>query len=470
MEEKDRGGAIPTGWFQRGARLAGQTGKSAARFLGTRARSFAHPDRANEYLDVFHRQTAQQLVQMLGEMKGAAMKLGQLASFYEFAADNEHVATYRDALTMLQNSAPPMDPEASKQVIREEFGAPVDEVFAEFDDEPVASASIGQVHRAVLPTGEEVAVKVQYPGVDEAVRADLKNVTAMTKIAVAIAPNLDPREIAAEVKERVLEELDYRREAANQHHFRQLYDDHPFIVVPRVYTDYCRPRVITQEFIHGKPFMTSMTWPQERKDELAEMLFRFFYGSFHRFLLFSADPHPGNYLLLDDDRVAFLDYGLMRAVDPGTYKLLLETILALIDDDRSRCREALEGLGILNARTPDIDQIWHHLKFINRPVLEDKPVTVDPDLASSIGAAGFDPRSEAFQALRKLGVPPLMVTFNRMSFGVGSVMARLEATRNWQRISREMWFGEPSETRLGRAEQEWLAKAHPDHRPPLGSD
>jgi predicted unusual protein kinase regulating ubiquinone biosynthesis (AarF/ABC1/UbiB family) len=145
---------------------------------------------------------------MLGEMKGAAMKVGQLASFYEFSVPGDYTDTYRDALTMLQNSAPPMDPEASKAVIEEEFGRPVEEVFDSFEDEAVASASIGQVHRAVLPTGETVAVKVQYPGVDQAIRSDLKNISAMTKLSVAIAPNLDPREVANEVRERVLEELD----------------------------------------------------------------------------------------------------------------------------------------------------------------------------------------------------------------------------------------------------------------------
>jgi predicted unusual protein kinase regulating ubiquinone biosynthesis (AarF/ABC1/UbiB family) len=459
---------LPTGWIQRGARLAGQTGKSATRFMGTRLRAFAAPARAQEFLDGFHQQTATQLVQMLGEMKGAAMKLGQLASFYEIAAPGEYLATYRDALTMLQDSAPPMDPEASKTVIKEEFGAPVEEVFSTFEEEPVAAASIGQVHRATLPTGESVAVKVQYPGVDEAVRSDLKNVSAMTKLAVAIAPNLDPKEVATEVKERVLEELDYRREATNQERFAALFAGHPFIVIPRVHKDFCRTRVITQEFIEGKPFMTAFEWTsQEDKDRLAEILFRFFYGSLNRFLLFSADPHPGNYLLLEDGRVAFLDFGLVRAVDPGTLKLLLEVVQALISDDRERGREALEGLGILNRRTPEIDAIWEHLKLLNSPVLTDGDLTIDPPLIHRIAAAGFDPRSEAFQSLRKVGVPGVMITLNRMSFGVASLLGRLEATANWQAIARELWFGEASQRELGKKEQRWLKKAHPDLEPPL---
>ena len=459
---------IPTGWLQRGAKLAGQTAKSAARFTGTRVKSFADPSRAGEFVDVFHQQTAKQLVDMLGEMKGAAMKLGQLASFYEFGG-LEHLGTYRDALTMLQNSAPPMDPAASRRVIEEEFGSSVEDVFPGFVDDPVASASIGQVHRATLPTGEEVAVKVQYPGVDDAVRADLKNVTAMTKLAVAIAPNLDPKEVANEVRDRVLEELDYKREAKNQAMFAELFRDHPFIVVPKVYPELCRTRVITQEFLHGEPFVSAYEWSQEDKDQLGEMLYRFFYGSLNRFRVFSADPHPGNYLLLDGARVAFLDYGLVRAIESDVLTLFLELGRSVIDDDIVRGREALVGLGILNQRTPEVDAVWEHVRMLNRPILEDGPFTVDAPVVQEMGAASLDPRSDAFQALRKLGVPGVIVTLNRMGFGVASILARLEATRNWHAIVHEFWEGRPSETQLGKEEEVWMAKTHPGFIPPSTS-
>lgn len=449
---------LPTGWANRGARLAGQTGKSAFRFLGTRVRSFTAPDRAGEFLDGFHATTARQIVDMLGEMKGAAMKLGQLASFYEFGAPGEYTSTYQDALTMLQNAAPPMDPEASKRVIREEFGAPVHEVFAEFQDEAIAAASIGQVHRARLHTGESVAVKVQYPGVDEAVRADLRNVSALTKLSVAIAPNIDPKEIAKEVKDRVLEELDYRREAANQARFAELFDGHPYIVVPSVFEDYSHKRVITQEFIEGRPFTEAFDLPQSERDDIAECIFRFFYGSLNRFLIFSADPHPGNYRLLDDGRIAFLDFGLVRALDPGTHEELKEIALALISNDIERGRAALEGIGILNQRTPEVNAVWEHLRLLNTPILEDAPFLVDRPLVQEIGAAAMDPRSPAFKTLRKVGVPGVMITLNRMGFGVASLLARLEATHNWQAIMREMWFEEPSQTPMGKAEQAWLAE------------
>ena len=463
----EKRGPIPTGWAQRGAKLAGQTGKSAFRFLGTRARAFASPERSQEFLDGFHQKTAQQLVQMLGEMKGAAMKVGQLASFYEFSAPGEYLATYKDALTMLQNSAPPMDPEASKAVIKEEFGKDAHELFAEFGDEAIAAASIGQVHRARLHSGEEVAVKVQYPGVDDAVRSDLKNISAMTKLSVAIAPNVDPKEVANEVRDRVLEELDYRREATNQAKFAELFAGHPYIVVPSVYPEYCRTRVITQEFVEGTPFMESFGWGQKERDDLGEILFRFFYGSFNRFLLFSADPHPGNYLLLPGGKVAFLDYGLVRALDPGTLILLLEIVQALIDDDRERGRGALEAIGILSPKTPEVEAVWEHLKMLNAPVLEDRDFRITAEMVQEIAGAGFDPRSNAFQTLRKVGVPGVIITVNRMSFGVASLLGRLEASNNWQAIMREMWSGEPSGTAIGREEQAWLAEVHPDLKPPL---
>jgi predicted unusual protein kinase regulating ubiquinone biosynthesis (AarF/ABC1/UbiB family) len=467
MTEEEKSTPIPTGWLARGARIVGATGASASRFVGTRFKAFAAPERAGEFLQGFHEDTAEQLVGMLGEMKGAAMKLGQLASFYEFAGTSEYLGTYRDAMTMLQSSAPPMDAATARSVIEREFAKPTEEVFASFDDNAVAAASIGQVHRATLPSGETVAVKIQYPGVDDAVRADLKNVSAMTKLAVAVAPNIDPREVAEEVRERVLEELDYRREAANQQRFAELFEGHPFVVVPRVYPDYCRTRVITQEFVSGQPFPSAFEWPQEDRNVLGEILYRFFYGSLNRFHLFSADPHPGNYLLLNGGRVAFIDYGLVRSVDPGTLKLLHEVVVALLDDDRDRGRAALEGLGILNRKTPEIDSVWEHLKVLNRPVLTDEVVGMSPALVQEIASAGFDPSSEAFQNLRKVGIPGVMVTLNRMSFGVTSLLGRLEAEANWHSIAREIWYGEESRTELGKLEQEWLRETHPEWEPPL---
>jgi hypothetical protein len=237
-----------------------------------------------------------------------------------------------------------------------------------------------------------------------------------------------------------------------------------------VFPEYCRTRVITQEFITGKPFMTAMDWEQEKRDQLGEILYRFFFGSFHRFMLFSADPHPGNYLLLPRGKVAFLDFGLVRAIDPGTLKLFVELAQAMVLDDRERGGSALEGLGVLNRRTPEVDAVWEHLRRLNQPLLHDEELKIDPKMVQGIAAGGMDPRTESFKALRKVGIPGVMVTFNRMSFGVASLLGRLEATANWQAFARELWSGEPSKTALGKKDQAWLKKTHPDLKPSAARD
>jgi hypothetical protein len=151
-------------------------------------------------------------------------------------------------------------------------------------------------------------------------------------------------------------------------------------------------------------------------------------------------------------------------------KLLLELMQGLINEDRDRGRIAMEGLGILNRKTPEIDAIWDHLLHINAAMLKDEPFTIDQRHVRGIASAGFDPRNPMFQSLRKVGIPGIMVTFNRMSFGVASLTSRLESTANWQAIARELWAGEPSQTRLGKKEQAWLKKAHPDLVPPLAGE
>jgi hypothetical protein len=212
--------------------------------------------------------------------------------------------------------------------------------------------------------------------------------------------------------------------------------------------------------------MEAFEWEdQKRKDELGEILWRFFFGSIYRFMLFSADPHPGNYLLLPRGKVAFLDFGLVRAVDPGTLTFFVEIGQALAADDREAGRSALEGMGVLNRRTPEVDAVWDHMKMINAPILHDEPFTFTTAGVRSIAAAGFDPRSSAFQTLRKIGMPGVLITFNRMSFGLASLLARLEATANWQALARELWHGDPSATALGKKEQAWLKKTHPEIHP-----
>src|SRR5439155_11270923 len=239
-------------------------------------------------------EAAERMVDVLGTMKGAAMKIGQLASFIdtEFIPD-EYRELYQNKLATLRSEAPAMPWKKVKGVLEEEWdGEPIEELFESFEQEAAAAASIGQVHRAVLPDGRRVAVKVQYPGIAEALRADLQNAQMLMRMAKALAPGLDAKAAAAELKERVLEELDYEYEASNQRTFARGYRGHPFIYVPDVVTRLSTERVLVTEWVDGLGFEEVKQLPQGDKDRFGEIVFRFCFGSIYHLQHFNADAHP----------------------------------------------------------------------------------------------------------------------------------------------------------------------------------
>ena len=215
---------------------------------------------------------------------------------------------------MLFRSAPAVRFSEMRRVLEREYERPLAEVFAEFDEQPVAAASIGQVYRARLHDGREVAVKVQYPGIGAAVRADLQNLGPMLRLARQFVPGLDVDATVEEIRERVTEELDYELEASNQQAVARRHRGHPFIVIPEIVGDLCRERVVVMDFVHGRGHEELTGLPQTERDRIAEMIFRFYFGSMYRHHQFSGDPHPGNSLLLADGRMAFLDFGLFKRI------------------------------------------------------------------------------------------------------------------------------------------------------------
>src|SRR5438477_1380560 len=266
MARKDD--SIPGGRWSRTAKVGSVIGSQGARYAGTRAANVVRSDdRAVEAMDARHLEAAEKMVDALGQLKGAAMKIGQLASFIdtEFLPP-EYRALYQDKLANLRTSAPPMPWKKVKDVLEEEWDDPVEELFDDFEHEAAAAASIGQVHRATLPDGRRVAVKIQYPGVAEALRADLQNAQMLMRMAKALAPGLDARAAAAELKERVLEELDYEYEAQNQRAFARAYRGHPFVYVPDVLTRLSRRRVLVTEWVDGAGFEEIKALPQDEKD------------------------------------------------------------------------------------------------------------------------------------------------------------------------------------------------------------
>jgi predicted unusual protein kinase regulating ubiquinone biosynthesis (AarF/ABC1/UbiB family) len=448
--------AIPTGRIRRTAEVGTVVGAEGARLAGTRAANIARsPAEAAQALDRRHLEAAERMVETLGRMKGAAMKVGQLASFIdtEFLPP-EYRDLYQNQLATLRTTAPPMPWEKVVSVLEEEWEEPVEELFQDFKHEAAAAASIGQVHRAVLCDGRRVAVKVQYPGVAEAIAADMQNAGLILRMAKALAPGLDAKAAAEELKERVMEELDYELEAQNQRAFARGYRGHPFIRVPDVVTRLSTTRVLVSEWVDGMGFEEVRRLPQPERDRFGEIVFRFCFGSIYHLQHFNADAHPGNYLLMEDGSVAFLDFGMTKHLDKDQIELEIAALEAVINDDPEELRVALHDLGFLsNPRKVDAELLMRHVRAIGGWYMEDREVTIDSRRVMEAIAAVSDPRSSFYRLMRRENIPANELMGRRMESGVLAVLGQLRATRNWYRIGREWWFADPPATELG--EQEW---------------
>ncbi len=448
---------LPQGRVRRTAKVGTVIGSQGARYAGTRAANLVRDkDKATEAMDARHLEAAERMVDVLGTMKGAAMKIGQLASFIdtEFIPE-EYRELYQDKLASLRSEAPSMPWKKVKAVLEEEWdGESVEELFEDFEHEATAAASIGQVHRAVLHDGRKVAVKVQYPGIAEALRADLQNAQMLIRMAKALAPGLDANAAAAELKERVLEELDYEFEAQNQRTFARAYRGHPFIYVPDVVTRLSRGRVLVSEWVDGHDFDYVKAQPQPERDRFGEIVFRFCFGSIYHIQHFNADAHPGNYLLMDDGKVAFLDFGMTKQLDKEQIALEVTAIAAAFDNDPDRLRHALHDLGFLHKpERVDAERLMEHVRVIGGWYMEDREITVDSQLVMNAIAAVTDPRAGFYDLWRRENIPANELMGRRMETGVLAVLGQLRATRNWHRIGREWWFADEPATELGR--EEW---------------
>jgi predicted unusual protein kinase regulating ubiquinone biosynthesis (AarF/ABC1/UbiB family) len=383
------------------------------------------------------------------------MKLGQLASFIdtEFLPP-EYAEIYHDEFAQLRTSAPPMPWTKVESVLDEEYeGEALDELYAEIEPEAFAAASIGQVHRARLTNGRRVAVKIQYPGVAEALEADLQNVSVLVRLAKALAPGLDAKAVANELRERVLEELDYEYEAQNQRAFSRAYRDHPFILVPDVLTRLSRRRVLVTEYVEGMGFEDVKKLPRPERDRFGEIVYRFCFGSIYHLQHFNADAHPGNYILLDDDRVAFLDFGMTKGLDPEQIELEQRAIDAASRQDPEALREALHDLGFVkNPSKLDAERLMEHVMVVGGWYLEDREVEIKPERVMKVIESTSDPRSEWYALMRRESIPADELMGRRMETGVLAVLAQLRARRNWHRIMREWVYADEPATELGEAE------------------
>jgi predicted unusual protein kinase regulating ubiquinone biosynthesis (AarF/ABC1/UbiB family) len=346
-----------------------------------------------------------------------------------------------------------------RKVIEDDLEEPIKEVFASFDEEPIAAASIGQVYRATLHDGRDVAVKVQYPGVATAVRADMQNLDMIMRLLKRMTPGLDVKAITKEVRERIVEELDYELEAQNQRSLARIFAGHPFIVVPEVIGSLSRERVLVSEFVDGVGFEELKGRPQAERDRIGEIVFRFFLGCLYRHRQFSGDPHPGNFLLLGDGRVAFLDFGLFKRLEIEPVELELAAQRAVSEGNATGLHELLGESGFLpDPERVDPEQL---LDFIQSAVwwyTTDEVVQLTPEIATQVMIESSDPRSSHFREMRHHDMRPEHLFGRRMEMLTLAVLSQLRAKANWHRIAREWMYVDPPVTELGRQEAEFYGR------------
>jgi predicted unusual protein kinase regulating ubiquinone biosynthesis (AarF/ABC1/UbiB family) len=438
----------------RQARILRLMGRNGLRWARSRVRGLRAGDERRAELDAeVALRTAEDVARELGDMKGAVMKLGQLVSFIAEGLPAEAQA----ALAQLQQDVPPMAPGLAASVVRDELGEAPERLFLDWQARPAAAASIGQVHRAVLADGRDVAVKVQYPGVGAAIRGDLANAEALYGMLAATAmKGLDAKGIVGELRERMLDELDYRLEARNQTEFAEQYRGHPFARVPAVVTERSSERVLTSEWVEGR------TWSQfqatatpEEGERAAEVLFRFAQRSIHRLRAFNGDPHPGNYRFGADGAVTFLDFGLVKRWSGGEWETLAPVLDLVLAGDAPGTVRAMEAVGFIRAdHGLTDDRVFGCVSAPYTPYLTDE-YTFSRTFTRTALDAVFNLQGPYGDVIPNLRLPPSFVILHRVVWGVSALLGRLGATNRWRAILDEYRLGTPPATELGEIEAAW---------------
>jgi predicted unusual protein kinase regulating ubiquinone biosynthesis (AarF/ABC1/UbiB family) len=387
-------------------------------------------------------------------MRGAAMKIGQVLSTLDFTAiPEEQREEFKNTLGALRDAVPPLPFDAVQALIEEELERPIDEAFASFEEEAFAAASIGQVHRAVTTDGRRVAVKVQYPGIAEAVDTDLRNLNVLLPLVKRLAPGMDVRALAAELRERIGEELDYEIEAQNHRAVARAWRGHPFVHVPAVDTRLSSRRLLVTELLEGRRFDEVKALDEATRDRFGEIVFRFFFGTLLHLRRCSGDPHPGNYLLLDDGRVGFLDFGLMRVVEPEYLAAEQAVARAAADGDAQGVFDTLATAGYLpDPGRFDAERLLEQLQIAGEWYLEPGFRRLTPGYVADLVERGQSPRAAHFEDMRQMSLPPQALLIRRMEGLVLSTLGELRAGADWSAVAREYFAESGPTTPLGEAD------------------
>lgn len=458
-----RGDGISTGRLRRTVPLVSLSARTAGEAVVVGLRSRLTGAGNNE----FHVRTAERYAELLGNSKGALMKAGQMLSFASLGptVPEQFQAIYQTALQRLRSEAPPMAPDLARLVLERELGRPIRELFAQFEPKPLAAASIGQVHAARLHDGRAVAVKIQYPGVAEAIEADLRNnelLATFLGLVFGLSPrkmSFDIRGAASEMRERIAEELDYRQEAINQTEFAKHYRGHPFIHVPEVVDELCSGRVLTQELVEGRSWSEALTAEQELRDRWAEAIFRFIHGSNSRLCMFNGDPHPGNYVFHDDGSVSFLDFGCVKRFPRERVKLMHTLIRACLRGDVLETWRVSVEAGVWRSSdpvTPDEAFAYWHEPW--RMWWAEQPFTITPEYADEYIESKYSPRGPLANAFRYITVSPDYTILSRIEIAAISISAALRACSYWGPILHEYLENAMPLTDMGKLDQQFFAE------------
>ncbi len=436
------------------------TARNGVRYAVHRARRLVvrHPERREELDNEFTIRSSADVARELGHMKGALMKFGQLLSFIVEALPEE---TQR-ALATLQADAPPMSAAAAEAVVLAELGMPAERAFLDWNPHPVAAASVGQVHRAVDRTGRDVAVKVQYPGVDEAIESDLANAEGLYRLVTAFAlKGLDSKSLVDELRSRMREELDYRIEAANQTEFATYFAGHPFVAIPAVVPATSTRRVLTSEWIGGSnwdEFLAGADAAARRR--AGESIWRFAQHCVHHLGAFNGDPHPGNYRFGPGGEVTFLDFGLVKRWTKGEWQRLEPSLDAIVvHRDPPRLVEAMETAGFLRAgHGLPAEAVYDYVSTPYRPYLTDSFTFTRAFVREALGTIA-DVKGPHAEVIARLNMPASFVILDRVVWGVSAILGKLEVAGPWRAMLLEYRNGAAPATPLGVAERAWTARA-----------
>lgn len=447
----------PTSRFGRLARLAGLGTKGiplalegAKRVLG-RERPKSDEEIAEERrrLTQETKKAAEAMLKTLGEMKGLPLKVGQMVSYIDGIAPPGYEEKFKKTLQKLQDKAPPLSPEAAIRVVTEELGDHPTKIFEEWEHEPFAAASIGQVHRATTKGGDQVAVKVQYPGIDKAIKNDLKSVGLFGSMMGPLSSKMNAKETIAELTEVFLSELDYTREAEMADVFRRIHQDDVDVVVPHVHQSLSTQRVLTSELMGGigyQEFVESAS--QAARDRAGMAIWRFMFRSLLKHGYLYADPHPGNYRFLEDGRVAFLDFGCVKKISDDLIAGIKRYMRAAIDEDWDEFDRACIEVLDYDPNDASWELYRSYTIQLMRPISQEEWHCSVESAREAVTYIARGVKKIAFEEGSIPNIPhvprmPREFTFlNRLQWGLASVMGGLGTVGRFREVS-EPWIRGP---------------------------